>query len=198
MKTSNLSLSLLLAASLVLNGCSKDNSNVDTSDAATKQTSSQTNTDTSQAKATKNTTFNGEWEGCVISMFTEAENATYPKDGISAVKAFEDLIGHDVGSVMWFPTFEDPFPSAAAQEAFDHGLVPHITWELFWPSKNYNTHPIEGEMFHGFKEVLAGEHDDYIDTFAKAAADFGEPVLIRFLHEFNGNWYVWSGNKNGA
>jgi mannan endo-1,4-beta-mannosidase len=24
-----------------------------------------------------------------------------------------------------------------------------------------------------------------------------ERVLMRFLHEFNGNWYVWSGNKNG-
>jgi beta-mannanase len=23
-------------------------------------------------------------------------------------------------------------------------------------------------------------------------------VLIRFLHEFNGNWYIWGGRKNGA
>jgi endoglucanase len=28
--------------------------------------------------------------------------------------------------------------------------------------------------------------------------EYGEIVLIRFLHEFNGNWYVWSGFKNGG
>lgn len=147
---------------------------------------------------TKSVSFNGDWDGCVISMFVQDEGGTYPKDGIAAVKNFEALIAHEIGSIMWFPTFEDEFPTTAAQEAIANGLVPHITWELFWPSKNYNTHPVKGAMFHGFAEVLAGEHDDYIDRFANAAAEFGQPIMIRFLHEFNGNWYVWSGNKNGA
>ena len=47
-------------------------------------------------------------------------------------------------------------------------------------------------------DVLAGKYDDYIDQFARDAKAFNQRVLMRFLHEFNGNWYVWSGNKNGG
>lgn len=46
-------------------------------------------------------------------------------------------------------------------------------------------------------EVLAGKHDNYISKFAADAKNFEGEILIRFLHEFNGNWYLWSGNKNG-
>ncbi|MBN1597487.1 MAG: hypothetical protein JW894_04295 [Bacteroidales bacterium] len=140
----------------------------------------------------------GTWDGCVIGMFTAAENGYFPGDGISAIKGFEELIDHEVGSVVWFPTWEEPFPTEACKEAYKNGIIPHITWELFWPSENYNTAPVDSTGFHGFEEVLNGEHDAYIDSFATAAKEYGKIVLIRFMHEFNGNWYVWSGNKNGA
>jgi beta-mannanase len=88
----------------------------------------------------------------------------------------------------------------AAKQAFAKGIVPHVTWELFWPSKNPNNTAGTDKKngYNGFNEILAGEHDDYIDQYARSVKDYGGPVLIRFLHEFNGNWYVWSGRKNGA
>ena len=40
-----------------------------------------------------------------------------------------------------------------------------------------------------------------LDAWAKAAAAFDKPVVIRFAHEMNGVWYSWSegawGNQPG-
>ena len=47
-------------------------------------------------------------------------------------------------------------------------------------------------------EILEGKHDVYLERYAAEASEFGEKVLMRFMHEFNGNWYVWGGNKNGG
>ncbi|WP_430936633.1 glycoside hydrolase family 26 protein [Saccharicrinis sp. 156] len=138
----------------------------------------------------------GDWDGCVVGMFTAAENGYFPGDGIKAITGFEELIEHEVGSVVWFPTWDDPFPVEACEEARKKGIIPHITWELFWPSKNPN-HTRNIDQYEAMDEVLAGKHDAYIDRFALAAKEYGGVVLNRFLHEFNGNWYVWSGNKNG-
>lgn len=42
-----------------------------------------------------------------------------------------------------------------------------------------------------------GTCDGYIDRFTESTKNLKKDILIHFLHEFNGNWYVWSGNKNG-
>jgi beta-mannanase len=86
----------------------------------------------------------------------------------------------------------------ACQKLADRGIIPHLTWELFWPSLDPNNARQTGTNgYEGFNDVLNGKYDEYIDRFAEDAKAFNQKVLIRFLHEFNGNWYVWSGNKNG-
>jgi hypothetical protein len=132
-------------------------------------------------------------------MFTSDGDAQFPPNGEAGLKAFEKTIDHPIGAVCWFPTWDEAFPMEACQAAARHGAIPMITWELFWPSLDpNNTSATSPDGFHGFNEVLAGKHDDYIDQYAEDARAFGKRVLIRFLHEFNGNWYVWSGNKNGG
>jgi beta-mannanase len=143
-------------------------------------------------------TLTGDWPGCVIGFYPENGNETLPGGDQQEIDAFEAAIGQEVGMIVWFPTWEDEFPTAACQKLHERGIVPHLTWELFWPSQNpSNTHATDSSGYEGFHEVLAGVHDAYIDRYARAAKAFGQPVLMRFLHEFNGNWYVWSGNKNG-
>lgn len=44
---------------------------------------------------------------------------------------------------------------------------------------------------------MSGKYDEYIDCFVEGVKVFNERVFMCFLYEFNGNWYVWSGNKNG-
>jgi beta-mannanase len=146
-----------------------------------------------------NPDLSGEWDGCVVGMFTAAENGHYPSDGMQAVVNFEKLIDHQVGSVMWFCTWDDTFPANACAKAYDQGILPHITWELFWPSINpNNARTVDSSGYAAMDEILAGNHDEYINNFALAVKEYSSPVLIRFMHEFNGNWYVWSGNKNGG
>jgi len=146
----------------------------------------------------QSTELEGDWEGCVVGMYTEAENGYFPPDGEKAIIGFEELIDHEAGSVVWFPTWDDPFPTKACEEARKQGAIPHITWELFWPSVNpHHTREIDSTGYEAMDEVLTGKHDAYIDSFATDAKNYGGIVLNRFLHEFNGNWYVWSGNKNG-
>ena len=140
----------------------------------------------------------GDWEGCVIGFYPEKGNNTIPTANLYEIDAFEELTETEVGSVVWFPTWDDEFPLEACKKLGERGIIPHLTWELFWPSKDPNNAAATGpEGFQGFNEVLAGKYDDYIDRFAEGAKSFDKEVLIRFMHEFNGNWYVWSGNKNG-
>ncbi len=40
--------------------------------------------------------------------------------------------------------------------------------------------------------IAAGQYDAYIESWAKTILAYQRPVLIRFAHEMNGNWYSWS------
>jgi len=146
----------------------------------------------------QNTSLDGDWEGCVVGFYPENGNETLPNVDLHEIDEFEATIEHQVGSVVWFPTWDDEFPTEACQKLIDRGIIPHLTWELFWPSEDPNNSRSTGaEGYKGFNDVLAGKYDNYIDRFAENAKALDGEVLIRFLHEFNGNWYVWSGNKNG-
>lgn len=140
----------------------------------------------------------GTWQGCVVGIYPGNGNITIPEGDPIEIDEFEATINHEIGSVVWFPTWDDPFPSKACEMLHKRGIIPHLTWELFWPSKDpNNTSQTGNDGYQGFNDLLNGKYDDYIDRFAQDAKAYNKMVLIRFLHEFNGNWYVWSGNKNG-
>jgi len=141
----------------------------------------------------------GDWNGCMVSAYIFQEDGrNIPQNPEKNIKEFESLINHKIGSVMWYPTFADTFPMTQCENLKKLGKIPHLTWELFIPDSNvWNTMPIEGN-YKMMDDVLAGKYDDYIIKFATDAKTYGGKILIRFLHEFNGNWYVWSGKKNGG
>ncbi len=49
----------------------------------------------------------------------------------------------------------------------------------------------EGSKYSN-KAIADGEMDEYFRDFARQAKAYGEPVLFRYAHEMNGDWYVWS------
>ncbi len=63
------------------------------------------------------------------------------------------------------------------------GSVPFITWEPF-DSTNTDVSIMS--------EILNGSYDDIIDNWAEALVNYKYPIIIRFAHEMNGNWYPWS------
>lgn len=104
------------------------------------------------------------------------------------VQSLERQLGRQFAVVMWFTDFSTPFPTAEAEHVWASGAVPNITWEpWFWK---------EQDKIH-LADINAGKYDQYITSWGKSAAAFGKPVMVRWGHEFNGDWYPWSVAKNG-
>ena len=57
------------------------------------------------------------WDGCMVSAYVFQEDGRHlPENSLQIIKDFESLVGHDLGSAMWYPTFADPFPLAQCQQ----------------------------------------------------------------------------------
>lgn len=67
------------------------------------------------------------------------------------------------------------------------GTIPEITWQ---PKSRTSTITLAS--------IDAGRYDVYIATSARELKAFGDPVLLRPFHEFNGSQYPWSLSNNGA
>lgn len=61
------------------------------------------------------------------------------------------------------------------------GAVPMITWEPWG---------------YPLRRIARGHYDHYVRASARAVARWGKPVLIRFAHEANGNWYPWGADTS--
>lgn len=99
----------------------------------------------------------------------------------------EELIGRRIPMVVIFRDFGSPFPVGDCREARLRAKTLQITWE---PWKFSDPNAIK------LKNIIAGKHDKYIDSWAQAAKSYGNELWIRWGHEFNGNWYPWSVSAN--
>lgn len=100
--------------------------------------------------------------------------------------------------VHWYQQWgsgDSRFRGDWAQEVADSGRVPMISWEA-WAKPKGQFKLAEQEMGN-MADIAAGRYDSYIDEWAAAAADYGQPILLRPFHEMNGYWYPWSVGVNG-
>ncbi len=104
----------------------------------------------------------------------------------------------DVQIVSWYQQWlsgETRFRADWLDMVARQGAVPMITWEP-WEKPPGEVHtPFQPEV--GLAYVAAGRYDRYIRSWARAAADYERPIMLRFMHEMNGNWYPWSITTNG-
>jgi len=99
-----------------------------------------------------------------------------------------DLLSGEFGIRAVFIAWQDPFPSQKLNSIADKGSLPMITWEPYLKkSREQSLLP----------DIASGAYDGLIKAFAAAARKFGKPLLLRWGHEMNGNWYSWSGLQNG-
>ena len=84
-----------------------------------------------------------------------------------------------------FINWKTSFPKTEVMKIRSSGAVPMITWE-----------PYLEDIRHDdiMPAIAGGKYDAYIMRFAAQAGD--APLLIRFGHEPNGDWYGWSGSKS--
>lgn len=118
------------------------------------------------------------------------------------VRAFDSLAGKGVSIVMWFQPWvagnRNDFDTAACLEVMREGKVPMITWESWDPGNNAKLVKNPGQQPNfKLKAILNGNYDGYIRDWARKIKQLGGPVMLRPMHEMNGDWYPWSGTTNG-
>jgi hypothetical protein len=114
-------------------------------------------------------------------MFREEDPAAIPGD-------VKSLYGVTPASVMWFDSWASgqAFPVDAAKTLWRHGIMPHYTWEPW----NTALSPTDPGQIH-LADIIDGSWDGYIKARAAEFASVRLPILVRWGHEFNGNWYPW-------
>ncbi|HVK75327.1 MAG TPA: glycosyl hydrolase [Kofleriaceae bacterium] len=116
---------------------------------------------------------NGAYFGAFVGVGTES-----PED----FAAQEELLGRRWVIDNRFYSFED-WLGDRTRWAIERHKVPLITWE---------------PQHQPLDEILAGMHDENIRSRAEGARDLGVEIFMRWGHEMNGNWYPWSGARNGG
>jgi beta-mannanase len=87
--------------------------------------------------------------------------------------------------------WSDGFPRGFATANAHLGRITFVTWE-------YNARTGEEYQNRTLDAITDGKYDAYLTNWALEAAEFGKPILLRWGHEMNGDWYLWGGVHNGG
>ena len=132
----------------------------------------------------------GAYTGAFID-FGDTEDAV----SLEAIEDFERLVGKHqaiiASSSYWG---EQSFPTANMKMIWRHGSLPLVFWSPW--DRPYEQH--KGPDRFSLNAILAGDWNRYIDDWADAARAFGQPMIVSFGDEMNGDWFPWSGAYYGG
>jgi Glycosyl hydrolase family 26 len=117
----------------------------------------------------------------------------------SRLDAVIDQIGRPLAVVMFHVHWgadTGNFDQSLLDYISERGAVPMITWEAWRPLYAAGIGVAEQPDF-ALSRIMGGGFDAYIDLWANGLATYGKPVMLRFGHEMNGNWYPWAVGVNG-
>lgn len=107
---------------------------------------------------------------------------------MGAIKALEKKTGKKFTSVMWYQDWSSLFNPDLCDRVIKNGAIPHIVWEPWlWSDKEKIK----------LDNIIAGEWDDHIREWAKDIKAWGNPIFLRWGHEFNIEGYPWCTVNNG-
>lgn len=110
------------------------------------------------------------------------------KPSAREINAFEKDYGKKPAIVMVFVNWGDLIDRKVLKEVYARKCVLFVTLEPWDQSTK------KGIDYDG---LVAGKYDGYISEIAAQVKKAGKPVLVRFAHEMNGNWYPWAGSVLG-
>ncbi len=88
-------------------------------------------------------------------------------------------------------TMQNLYPSIEKiNEVIENGYIPMITLEDHFVNSNPSTK--QPNLY----SIIEGHFDSFFSDWAKQIKDVNGIVLLRILHEFNGDWYPWCIAKN--
>lgn len=112
---------------------------------------------------------------------------------LSAMTSLSTALGRRPDTLVWYAAWSSvpDFPAAGAAQVAAWGATPEITWEPWNPSAGAN------QPAYTLRRIARGAYDTYVTRWAREAAAYGKPVVLRFAHEMNGSWYPWAAGANG-
>lgn len=112
------------------------------------------------------------------------------------LRNIETDIGASPGIVSFFlqwPSMTNQtfsyFPKESLNAIWHTGAIPCLTWEPMYYSEG-------GEIMVTYRDILNGAYDRYLLEFARQAALWENPFMIRFAHEMNVKRYHWGTKKS--
>jgi hypothetical protein len=91
---------------------------------------------------------------------------------------------------MFFQSFGHSFDLTLGRRITDAGRLPMVTWEPYdWETPDADPYPLSS--------ITAGRFDSYLRAEAKRFAALPGPLIVRFAHEMNGDWYPWGAKAPG-
>jgi len=115
-----------------------------------------------------------------------------------AVAQWTEANGPPPRIVNWFQqwlTGERRFRPDWARRVARAGAVPMITWEPWSAPEGEKHEAVQPDI--NLARIADGAHDRYIRAWARDVAAYRGPVMIRLMHEMNGDWYPWGVSTNG-
>lgn len=101
--------------------------------------------------------------------------------------------------VNWFldfamdgTTLASAVPGNEVTTLLTNGYRPIITWEPLFNGYS-RLDPVQPRL----NNIINGDYDTYINSFADQIKSYNDTIIIRFMHEFEGDWYPWSITYNG-
>lgn len=120
--------------------------------------------------------------GALFGAYVDPDNRWAGNSAAMAeVTTFERQLGRALQINQHYYAFGMRFPSGLEEWDLANGRIPLISWE--------------GTRL---SDITSGKHDALIRARADGVKALGKRVFIRWAWEMNGNWYAWSGARNGA
>lgn len=101
------------------------------------------------------------------------------------------LVGEAPSVILSYKDFNQAPPITELEAVRSRGAVTLLTWEP-WTWGGGTDQPA-----YSLDRIAAGDFDAYLRRWGQDLASWGHPVMLRFGHEMNGNWYPWSEGVNG-
>ncbi|MEK6276826.1 MAG: glycosyl hydrolase [Actinomycetota bacterium] len=119
---------------------------------------------------------------------------------MNAAAQFEEMAGRQLSILHFYSPFSNcsslpcsyyDFPSSLMETVRQHGSIPMLSWASNSLPGGLNQPDLQ------LSDVIAGNYDSYIRSFAERAKSWGHPFFLRFNFEMNGDWFAWSESVNG-
>ena len=131
------------------------------------------------------------WGGVATDTHDPSEHDVTPAD----VFRYEQAVGTKTTWVYfsnnWFESRD--FPMSMCSWIRDQGKIPYVRLML-----RSTVEQDRRERLFSLERIVRGEFDADLRAWARAARQFGSPLLIEWGTEPNGKWFSWNGKWNGG